>query len=259
MKNFILVLICILMVVIFAGCSLNKQILAHESNADMISKTVKGIVSVVAEKKKDSKQIKMSVVDPNAMPSGYPNHSVNVLVQDAVISALVSSGFTVLERDINLLDRVSLENGEKANTSIKTSFENTAKPEVKREDSFSSSISKTADVVLGYRLLECGIEYSKGSTPELIRRSAKVKINFRLIGKDSIVSWSEIQEKEISDEIEPEAISDVENSSLRFYGYSMPGLRENNSSGQPSVLTGIKDNRAGTKAGTRAPAGDFGF
>ncbi len=32
MKNFILVLICILMVVIFAGCSLNKQILAHESD-----------------------------------------------------------------------------------------------------------------------------------------------------------------------------------------------------------------------------------
>jgi len=241
MNKVIIKLFCLLLLVGLTGCAIKKQTVAYYSNADMIAITVKDVVGEVAEKRKEVKQTKMSVVDLNAMPPNYSNNSVNVLVQDTVIDTLVNKGFTVLDRDINLMDRISLENGEKIRTTIESKFGDAAKPVVKREDSFSSNIPKTADVVLGYRLLECGIEYSKGSSPELIRRNSKVKMNFRLINKDSMISWSEMQENARTDEIEITAIQDVEKSGLRFYGYSMPGIREDTSSNQPNSLIGLKE------------------
>ena len=241
MNKVIIKLFCLLLLVGLTGCAIKKQTVAYYSNADMIAITVKDVVGEVAEKRKEVKQTKMSVVDLNAMPPNYPNNSVNVLVQDTVIDTLVNKGFTVLDRDINLMDRISLENGEKIRTTIESKYVDTSKPVVKREDSFSSNIPKTADVVLGYRLLECGIEYSKGSSPELIRRNSKVKMNFRLINKDSMISWSEMQENARTDEIEITAIQDVEKSGLRFYGYSMPGIRENTSNDQPTSLIGLKE------------------
>ncbi|MFH1824500.1 MAG: hypothetical protein ABH873_04660 [Candidatus Firestonebacteria bacterium] len=244
MKRLMMYFLILVIVVSFIGCTVKKQ-MVYDSNADMIYKTIQELANEIVEKKKDIKKSKICITDLNDKTTHRVDSTISILTEDALISSLSNKGCSVLERNENILEDITMENGEKFKTSVKTEINNGNKPNVTKEDDFTIGVPLSADCILGYRLLECGVKYEKGSSSEKIKRISNAKMNIRLINKDSSIVWSDIFDKEKSDEVNIEAIKDVEGIDLKYFGYTLPSLKDEKTFKGSPIIT----NKSGTGSG----------
>lgn len=84
-----------------------------------------------------------------------------------------------------------------------------------------------ADIILFYRVLECGIRYlNNDETYESITRKALIKLNVRLVLiRDGSVLWSNQVSSTYEDKVHPKSLNFVENSDLyKYYLHNLPNI-----------------------------------
>ncbi len=86
---------------------------------------------------------------------------------------------------------------------------------------------KTADKLLTFRVLECGVRYVKDEKPGMVKRQANTLLALRLIdAKSGIIQWADIIEGKSEDRIPAIAIKAAERAHYRFYGFALPNVKE---------------------------------
>ncbi|MEW6558373.1 MAG: CsgG/HfaB family protein [Elusimicrobiota bacterium] len=253
-KNFLLV-ICLL--VLTLGCG---KILRYPSNAYLVRQSVEQSVKNIP----GTREGKITIVDLNAESNNADDEPINSMVQDALITGLVSKGYSVVERDKELLGKIAREiNGFKYNLSaslishqvtnpvptketitITTQDGNTKTEKIElkgenkileQESTINSEIKldiqKSGEILgvdrlLAYRILELGLRYDKGSTGKMKKRIAETQLSLRLIDTNtSKILWAGMGEGNVSDEIPRRAIKQVEKNDLELFSFTMPNLK----------------------------------
>jgi hypothetical protein len=184
------------------------------SHAILIEKAIKGLDVVGAVKNYVDPKEKLVVVSIETSSTG--DNPVNYLIEDNLIGNLVGANYAVLERDENLLARMLYEQGDRyqrvipdapavqllrgieregmsyldpdahatttnaANVNIKDSMDFFLKMNDFYKDMLSQVRVKNADVLVSYRVLECGImvekeEPKRGAAPEPKAKGAEKK------------------------------------------------------------------------------------
>ena len=189
------------------------------------------------------------------------------LIEDNLITSLLDNGFRVLERDPEVMESLFSESGEryallnfeeiygfdkdnedkseKKGIEISRDFLNELIKSKNVSDEKSESSRKyqlltdlySADKLLTYRVLECGIIY-KNIDMDLInvQRLARTRLHCRLENaKTGEILSSGIIENEIKDIIPRDKIKEYEEMHYTFYNHSLPNMTGINKNKTPTI------------------------
>jgi len=219
---------------VLAGCA--TPVPRYPSNADLLTVASKAACSeIVINNGRVAivKETRITLADLNAVLPETGNNSLNVLVRDAFVEEL-SARATVMEREAPLFNRIARES--LASLSGTLLFDSKSGANGVQENSRETSrtavqgkfVLPTADYLLGYRVLDMGLQYNKISDKE-IRRDAQIYLYYELIdAKSGQVARAERIRMSATDSIDSRAKGDVEKSGLAQFEYPMPGAKDKN-------------------------------
>lgn len=174
--------------IVISGCA---GVSRYATNYDLIlrsvhkaAETVSSTVSQQIDKKK-----KVVLHDLNEEYIETAQAKLSMIIEDNLISGLVKNGFTVTEKNVNIL--------------------------WKRGDKFPQP-----DYIIAYRLLKCGVEYEDGSVPKSVRRNAVTRLNVRIVdAKTGNIIWAGETDEIVTDEVDSRAVRYLKMPDMSFDGY----------------------------------------
>jgi len=175
------------------------------------------------------------------------DNPLNSLIEDAIISALTKSGFSVYERDKDVLIRLAYQEGNdkmKSFTLPPSEEQDKVKSELPKYDvdygkkiqivptkvnqDLGTNSIETCDFVISYRILESGVKYYKISERDesgayQVKRSALVKLSIRITdSKTAKIIWGDTLSGVLEDLIPRSQIKYLEKTGYEFYQYTLP-------------------------------------
>lgn len=211
-----------------AGCA--TPVPRYASNADLLvvaSKAACGEIVMNNGRVTIAKETRVALADLNAVQPASGTNPLNALVRDAFVEEL-SARATVMEREAPIFNRVARESMTSLSGTVFSDSKAgaTGAQENSREASRTAVQGKfllpTADYLLGYRVLDMGLQYSRINQKEL-KRDAQIYLYYELIdAKSGQVARAERIRMSATDSIDSRAKADVEKSILAPYGYPMP-------------------------------------
>tara|TARA_Y100000589_G_scaffold322837_1_gene356449 strand:+ start:118 stop:930 length:813 start_codon:yes stop_codon:yes gene_type:complete len=220
MKNFISFLI---LLILSTGCYVPKQtffsasdIVYEQTPSYLIQKSIKALNAANSVSRSIDKKDKIII-------ASIENHqtvdsALVVGIEDEIIKEFVLSGYTVLERDLHTLQWMNNE----------LNFQDT--PPLSYQDSSNIEIFKTplqlssADKIISYRIIECGIIYKEDPVNLLMyKREARTILEIRVVNaKTSQVIDAVTLDGISKDEILKQNISDVNKFNYQYYKPLLP-------------------------------------
>jgi hypothetical protein len=190
------------------------KVVFDNSNALLIEKSVNGLEIVDKIRTAVSKTEKIAVA---SIERPYTvDVPINYLIEDQLIANLTTAGYHVLERDADMIPRFVSEGGTKYNvvdlSLPEKSVEGDSEVVIPNQANTETQI-EPADIILSYRILECGILYNEVSegtvtmgSQRSVERLARTRLHIRVTdAKTSEIKLATILENEIKDTtIEPD-------------------------------------------------------
>lgn len=223
--------------IIMSGCAVKPPRFKPDfdkSNAILIEKSVKGLEIVTTIQPVVATTDKVAVV---SIERPYTvDLPINYLIEDNLIANLITAGYNVLERDADMIPRLVSEEGEKYKIVDLSRFEGAVKGGgelVIPDQTEIDTQMESADKVLSYRLLECGILYEfpeggkpvKLGEPRDVTRIARTRLYIRVTdAKTSEIKLATILENEIKDTIPSNQIGTLADIHYTYYEQAMPNL-----------------------------------
>jgi len=257
MKNYFLSFLLIAVFLLSSCATTTKKITNYDdTNPVRIEQATYGldVVSLLSERL----EFKSGTIAIRSIEEGNDNHlddGVIYMIEDAIVSNLVSNGYRMVERDPETLENLYRENSQKykksgdpkENTLIETLDLNVLTPEgtvccetsekvfdylvdehktksLANDDYLVNTGLDAADYILSYRVLECGVLYyeleKNSELSEKIKRSARTRLHCRLSNaKTSEILAAGLVENEIIDIVKR---SDVKEMSYSYYHHTLP-------------------------------------
>jgi hypothetical protein len=247
--------------IIFNGCaSISSTKLNYDnSNPVKIEQSISGLdLTPLLQGKvvKNDLIVVRSIESVTSAEDYFLDSGVKYVIEDNLITSLLNMGYRVGERDPDIMFELSRESTEKYNlsnlsfrSSGKRKTEEAKAPEGATINNFyygdmsSNTLSKSnasineenikevietdlmaATKLLTYRVLECGINYSKIELDlNNINRHAKTRLHCRLEDtKSGEIISSGIVENELIDKIDESKLKDLEEFHYYFYDHGLP-------------------------------------
>ncbi len=225
----VLGVICIgLIFLLFAGCA-TIQPKFEDSNQLFIERTVDNLDLGNVMKKNIPSGSKVAIVSlEKEITLDKP---IIALIEDQLIQSLMSSGFKVLERDQNAVENLMKEN---AHSDVYSLLQNNSELlKSKRIEVELSEVNFTpfnsaktniqsADYLINYRILECGIVY-RDYDSELDKREGLVRLHIRVqkTNNGEIVSAQNLDGKK-EDTIKKELVTQLADFHYSYFPYDYP-------------------------------------
>ncbi|HPG30417.1 MAG TPA: hypothetical protein PKY81_06050 [bacterium] len=255
MKHIRIIAFLSAVIFLFAGCAglnqgslgkiPNSQFVQKDFNAEVIESAAREAASQIVTVpllKQDKKYIVMSLEDVERTDC-----PLNSLIEDAIISSLTKSGFSVYERDKDVLTRLAYQEGgeklksftlppagepEKTKSELpKYDVDYGKKMQIvpaKVNQDLGTGAIETSDFVISYRILESGVKYYKiaerdESGAYQIKRAALVKLSVRITdSKTAKIIWGDVLSGLIEDLVPRSQVKYLEKTGYDFYQYTLP-------------------------------------
>jgi len=221
--------ICIVLtILLFVGCA-TIQPKFEDSNQLFIERTVDNLDLGNVMKKNIPSGSKVAIVSlEKEITLDKP---IIALIEDQLIQSLMSAGFKVFERDQNAIDNLIKENTHSTNYSLLQNNSELFKSknieiEISEIDFAPFNSAKTniqsADYLINYRILECGIVY-RDYDSELDKREGLVRLHIRVQKTDTgeIVSAQNLDGKK-EDTIKKEFVTQLADFHYSYFPYDYP-------------------------------------
>lgn len=225
----VLGVICIgLVFLLFVGCA-TIQPKFEDSNQLFIERTVDNLDLGNVMKKNIPSGSKVAIVSlEKEITLDKP---IIALIEDQLIQSLLSSGFKVLERDQNAVENLMKEN---THSNVYSLLQNNSEllkskgieVEISEVDFAPFNSAKTnmqsADYLINYRILECGIVY-RDYDSELDKREGLVRLHIRVQKTDNgeIISAQNLDGKK-EDKIKKELVTQLADFHYSYFPYDYP-------------------------------------
>ena len=222
-------IVCIgLTLLLFVGCA-TIQPQFEDSNQLFIERTVDNLDLGNVMKKKIPSGSKVAIVSlEKEITLDKP---IIALIEDQLIQSLMKSGFKVLERDQNAVENLMKEN---THSNVYSLLQNNSellnskgiKVEISEVDFAPFNLVKTsiqsADYLINYRILECGIIY-RDYDSKLDKREGLVKLHIRVqkTNNGEIIVAQNLEGKK-EDEIRKELATQLANFHYSYFPYDYP-------------------------------------
>ncbi len=244
---------CILAVCFFGGCTRTTiEARFENSNQLFLEKTMASLD--LGEKLDQTIPSGKSVSLVSLENDETNDRPVNVLVEDQIIQSLISSGYSVLERDMDTLTRMICEksgdqfrlmyfptdvvissvggavggsySGSYSRGYAEGSASVTEVSGVGRDSIFVIETQlESADYLISYRILECGIVY-RDSEMHRKKREAMVGLHVRVQETSSgKIVYADDVRGTLEDEIEEDLLYELENYHYSFYSHDLPVVK----------------------------------
>jgi len=211
--------------ILLSGCA---SIPDYPSNADRLAAAGKAIGAQVVEKNKALlKGAWVAVVDMNKAAASTELHPLNTLIRDALVEGLAGK-VVVLERESGMLSQIAKESAKALSGTIHLQSRvqaGTTAQESSGVDMVSlyGDVSlPTATLILAYRVLDAGVDYT-ASDGNYLERRAVVYLYYEFI--DAATGYIAVADRQagiLIDKIHATRKENVEVSSLVPYVYPMP-------------------------------------
>lgn len=261
MKNITWAFLCLSVIVIFAGCATTqKSISFKDSNAYFMQENIKKIDlnEITKHVRKDENVVLVSTEKEDTY-----DHYLNATIEDVILKKLVDEGYTILERDNDLIYRLISEsesnythylknkrklnmNSGAADLSSSSYYNPTMLSSDYRGSIFAANANafekenfdemkittklNTADKIIAYRVIENGIVYEENSEAisDSLNRIATTILSFRIEDSKTsrILSIKNI-EQNTTDKISNKDKDLIENFHYRNYPFSYPNIYGN--------------------------------
>lgn len=220
--------ICIgLTILLFVGCA-TIQPKFEDSNQLFIERTVDNLDLGNVMKKDIPSGSKVAIVSLEKETT--LDKPIIALIKDQLIQSLLSSGFKVLERDQNAVENLIKENNHTNYSLLLNNGELLKSKDVKIEISevdykplnTSQTNITSADYLINYRILECGIVY-RDYDSELDKREGLVRLHIRVqkTTNGEIVSAQNLDGKK-EDKIKKELVTQLADFHYSYFPYEYP-------------------------------------
>ncbi len=257
-------ILLILFALFMTSCSNDGYLLDYDNtNPVKIEESVSGLkLDEIIPSKLDGKiavrSIELDVSDQLDMGVVY-------MIEDHLVTNLINNGYNVLERDPDALSNLRRESYSKyrelnkgmsrenydaqeilglLNNNLKSDEDKTNVVNVNvsgdlanlkdlEEDDFTETNLSSANYILSYRVLECGVMYSElndkkegiGVVEDFIdiQRNARTRLHCRLTNtKTSEIISAGVVENEVLDIIRRDDLEDLEQMSYEYYHHTLP-------------------------------------
>jgi len=214
-----------------------------ESNAEIIELAARDAATQIVTVpllKIDKKYVVMSAeqVEKTDAP-------LNSLIEDCIISSLAKGGFSVYERDKDILVRLAYQEGAdklksftlppSSSTNIselpKYDIDYGQKAQIvpsKVTEKLGTDGLDAADCVISYRVLESGVKYYKINENDeagytQVKRIALVKLHIRIIdSKSGKIIWADTLSGVAEDLVSRQLVKYLEKTGYKFYPHTLP-------------------------------------
>ncbi len=250
--------------ILLSGCAIHQPTVTYENtNASLIQKSIKDLNTLDNLKSKIDKSDKIAIVGLEDYKTG--DYSLLATLEDEIIKEFVEKGYTVLERDDDLIYRLFSE--ESSNYKYVNKFKSYNRSSAIQQSSGgffgssnqpydnaylsgshyshfgASSISnkyhnqlyqsslQSADKIISYRVIESGIIYDyeeKEAGIGEVEREARTILEVRLTdAKTSEIITAITLDGEANDFVDEEDISALKSFSYRYYSHTFPKTHGN--------------------------------
>lgn len=143
------------------------------------------------------------------------------IIEDQLISEIVNSGFTILERDQHTVVNLAKESSRNGYSLMPAgATQETSNADV---DSPTKTQLLTAQYLISYRVLECGIISSPAEEKELVLRDGMVRLHVRIIdAKSGAILVACMLAGNSRDRIQASIAMDLANYHYSFYSHKYP-------------------------------------
>ena len=243
------------LVIFFTSCSVSNEILTYEkSNASLINKSIQNLNVINKLESYINKNEKIAIVGMEDYKTS--DYSLLVTLEDEIIKEFVSNGYTVLERDHDMIYRMfseeditykhisRLKSGDysfSGSTNGSSIFGSGNGTSIGGSSSFRSSSQQgsfenynqeyksnlnSADKLLSYRVIESGIIINyQNEDAELdeVERHARTILEVRLIdAKNSKILAAVTLDGESKDFVNDLDLKALEDFSYKYYSHTLP-------------------------------------
>ncbi len=275
MKNlYYLIIAC----VIFSSCGVSTEIISYEkTNASLINQSIQNLDIVNELDAHINKEDKIAIVGMEDYNTS--DYSLLVTLEDEIIKDFVSKGYNVLERDNDMVFRMFAEEEKKykhlnrvksrgaynsgaisgsassiygIGSGSSVYYSKSSAGELKNYDQVYNSNLSTADKLLSYRVIECGVVFdreSKDAGMNEVQREARTILEARLIDAKTskIITALTLDGKE-SDFVDEIALKDLEDFSYKYYSHTYP--KQYGNPVKKTFVSDVKKGRGGLFIGT---------
>ena len=151
------------------------------------------------------------------------------MIEDQIISSLIEGGFTIVERDTDVIQNIIKEGNKKYSLTFNRPTENASYNNVTGDalepgiNFFETQLS-SAEVLISYRILEAGIlhhEYPENETSEIRESMVRLHIRIHKTWTGEIVHATNLSSS-LSDTIRQEFTDQLSSFHYTFFPYNYP-------------------------------------
>ena len=151
------------------------------------------------------------------------------MIEDQIISSLIEGGYTIVERDIDVIQNIIKEGDKKYSLifqkpSQDSSSINIVKSSLKPEINFIETQLSAAGALISYRILEAGIvyhEYPENKNSEIREAMVRLHIRIHKTWTGEIVHATNISSS-LSDTVRQEFVNQLASFHYSFFPYEYP-------------------------------------
>lgn len=218
-RRFALLLCLALLLVLAAGCTPKVEVSYDQSNQVMLEKTVDAVDIQTALKDKVPAGSKVALVSIESAVT--TDHPVVALIEDGLIVNILQAGYTPVERDHHLLNRLFHEQAS-GKFGIPALPDSIVIEDPQILPRLATDVSST-DFMISYRILEAGIVYKKGDAMGQTKREGRVRLNARITQvPGGEVVWAGDLDGLYTDEVPSKDLPHIENYHYSFFKHGMP-------------------------------------
>jgi len=224
----ILSILCISIALLIVGCA-PIQPTFEDSNQYFLERTIDKLNIGDEIKGKIPKGSKVAFVSIETNET--LDKPIIAMIEDQMIQSLVNSGFSVVERDEEAIQKLIREGKDKYSLTYEQStdgmmFEKVTGDMVKPGVNFVETQLSSADYVISYRILEAGILYRKDIDvvdSDFEKREGLVRLHIRIQGAQSgEVKYSANLTGKLEDKVRKEFVVPLASFHYSFFPYEYP-------------------------------------
>jgi Outer membrane protein beta-barrel domain len=193
------------------------------------------------------------------------DHPIVATLEDQLLNSLLDSGYDVLERDPDILERLLHEKHEDTFSLIFTkedfdySFE-TVNVEPDLSPDFHATQLMGADYLISYRVLELGLSYREAEEKKYTEREAFVRLHVRVQNCETgKLVYADNLDATLKDEIRTEFVQQLANFHYSFFPHEFPLQPKSVKQAGPILKISEIDERSSGAPGGNAPAFYVGY
>lgn len=225
LKRILVLAMCLVGIAGFSGCATTYRVLMPEldqSNQVFLERTVKELdIASIAKRVAPTGSTVAIVSMERAETIDSP---IIAMIEDGLIEQLNKAGYTVVERDEDLLRRL-VEEGSSDNFVLVYPPPVAGDADCKCRDGVivHDTQLKPADYVIAYRVLEFGVLYREGSRRSLAKREGVLRVHLRI--QDSSTGEVKLAERATAmktDEIDVRLVPGLADFHYSYYSTDSP-------------------------------------